>query len=85
MLNETRRLGYGERVIDFGGDFNKPRSESDDGRLSIAVPIAVDGEVIAGINLTWNCKVATTENIVKMHLTDLRQAAQEISDDLRKA
>lgn len=82
LLSETRRIGYGERVNDFGGDFNKPRWESDDGRLSIAVPISVDGEVIAAINLTWNTKVTTKKDIVAKHLADLKQAAKEISDKM---
>lgn len=82
LLNETRRLGYGERAGDFGGDFNESRRESDDGRLSIAVPVMASGDVIAVLNLTWNRKVKTTEEVVKAHLSELTAAAHEISTNL---
>lgn len=83
LLEETRRLGYGQRADDFGGNMNVPRSKSDDGRLTIAVPVWSNSEVIAVINITWNRKVMTLDKIVEKHLTDLTNAASEISTALQ--
>jgi IclR family transcriptional regulator, mhp operon transcriptional activator len=79
LLNETKRMGYGERYQDFGGNFNLSRREWNDGRDSIAVPIVVDFDVVAVINLTWFHKVKTVEQIVAAHLGTLKEAAAEIS------
>jgi IclR family mhp operon transcriptional activator len=79
LLNETKRLGYGERYQDFGGNFNLSRREWNDGRDSVAVPIVVDFDVVAVINLTWFHKVKTVEQIVAAHLGTLKDAAAEIS------
>jgi IclR family transcriptional regulator, mhp operon transcriptional activator len=79
VLNETRRQGYGVRDPDFGGHYDKPRRESDDGRNSIAVPIAVVGAVIGCVNLTWVAKVTTAQQIVKQHLAELKEAAEEVA------
>jgi IclR family transcriptional regulator, mhp operon transcriptional activator len=79
LLNETKRLGYGERYQDFGGNFNLSRREWNDGRDSVAVPIVVDFDVVAVINLTWFHKVKTVEQIVAAHLGTLKEAAAEIS------
>jgi IclR family transcriptional regulator, mhp operon transcriptional activator len=82
LLEETRRLGYGQRTPDFGGHFDQTRREWNDERDSIAVPIWAGEEVIASINLTWMHKVATVPQIVKAHLPHLTAAAQEISTRL---
>lgn len=79
IISETKKLGYGHRATDFGGDFDKTRRESDDHRDSIAVPIWAGDEVIAVINLTWMHKVATVDQIVKAHLLTLIEASREIS------
>lgn len=79
LLEETRRIGYGTRTPDFGGHYEKPRRESDDGRDSIAVPIWAGEEVVAAVNLTWIHKVMTVPQIVKTCLPHLAQAAREIS------
>jgi IclR family transcriptional regulator, mhp operon transcriptional activator len=83
LLNETKRSGYGERYQDFGGNFNLSRREWNDGRDSIAVPIVVDQDVIAVINLTWFHKVKTVEQMVATHLDALKDAATEISRRLK--
>ncbi|OGA19045.1 MAG: transcriptional regulator [Betaproteobacteria bacterium RIFCSPLOWO2_02_FULL_66_14] len=85
MLNETRRQGYAVRQPDFGGHFDKPRSEWDDGRNSIALPIAVGGPVIGCVNLTWIAKVAPVQEIVRRHLASLREAVEEISHRMQQA
>jgi IclR family mhp operon transcriptional activator len=79
LLDETRRLGYGNRTPDFGGHFDQTRREWNDDRDSIAVPIWAGDEVIAALNLTWMHKVATIPQIVKAHLPELTAAAREIS------
>lgn len=54
-------MEYGHRTPNFGGHFEQSRREWNDGRDSIAVPIWIDDEVIAVINLTWMHKVATVQ------------------------
>jgi IclR family mhp operon transcriptional activator len=78
VLSETRRQGYAVRDPDWGGCFDKPRRESDDGRNSIALPIRVGTAVIGGVNLTWIMKVATVQQIVRQHLGAFREAVSEI-------
>jgi IclR family mhp operon transcriptional activator len=82
LLEETRRQGFGHRVPDFGGHFDLPRCNWDDGRSSIAVPIRVAGEVVAAVNLTWIRKVAELRQIVATCLDPLRAAAAEIAGRL---
>lgn len=82
LLAETRELGYGVRFPDFGGDYNDSRGAVNDGRNSIAVPIFVGEDVIAGLNLTWISKVATVEKIVQSNLGFLQDAAAQISQRL---
>lgn len=83
LVKETTRCGYGYRTEDFGGDLNEPRRVVDDGRLSIAVPVWCNGEVLAVINLTWKREVKTLEKIVEDHLADLINAADEITTTLQ--
>jgi IclR family transcriptional regulator, mhp operon transcriptional activator len=83
LLNETKRLGYGERYQDFGGNFNLSRREWNDGRDSIAIPIVIDVDVVAVINLTWFHKVKSVAQIVSAHLEPLKDAAAEISRRLK--
>src|SRR3712207_5556729 len=71
MVETTRRRGYGVRAPDFGGDHDRPRSEVDDGRESIAMPVRVDGRVLGTINLTWRRQVLSTTGLVQRHLKDL--------------
>jgi len=57
----------------------RARRESNDDRDSIAVPIWVNEEVIASLNLTWMHKVSTVQEMVKAHLPVLIAATREIS------
>lgn len=79
VLAETRRRGYGVREPGFGGHYDRPRREVDDGRNSIAVPIVVGGTVIGCLNLTWLNRVTTVGRIVEQHLPALQQAASRIA------
>lgn len=85
VLNETRRQGYAVRHPDFGGHYDKPRSEWDDGRNSIALPIMAGAGVIGCVNLTWIAKVATVQQIAAQHLSCLRDAVAEVSRGMQAA
>lgn len=85
LLKETRNLGYGTRVQDFGGHFDQSRRDWDDRRNSIAVPIYAGEEVVAVVNLTWMHAVATVREIADKHLAILQQAAHDISVKLMAA
>ena len=78
LVETTRLRGYATRTDDFGGDYNLPRSEADDGRSSIAVPIQLDGRVLGCINLTWRRRALPVQQIVRLHLHDLRRAVAGI-------
>lgn len=82
MLEDTRRRGYGVRDPTFGGHFDKPTRESDDGMTAIAVPIMVAECVVATINLYWRKRIATTKQIARRYLKDLKAAAELIASKL---
>ncbi len=82
LLDETRRMGYGLRVPDFGGHFDLTRRGFDDGRDSIAVPIRAGDEVVAAVNLTWIPKVLGLRQVVATCLPPLREAAEAIGQRL---
>lgn len=80
VVRRTQLRGFGLRAAGFGGHYDKPRSQHDDGRNSIAVPINVAGHGILGcVNLTWLKKVASVDEITELHLGDLRHAVATIS------
>ena len=85
MVETTRRRGYGVRAPDFGGDHDRPRSEVDDGRESIAMPVRVDGRVVGCINLTWRREVLSLPTAVERHLQDLRTAVRTVEERARAA
>jgi IclR family mhp operon transcriptional activator len=72
LVARTRAQGYGLRDPSF----------SDDGRNSIGVPVIVDGQVAAILNLTWARRVASEEHIVGRHLADMRSAAAAMAEQL---
>lgn len=83
VLSETRVLGYGIRDPRFGGDFDAPRRQRDDGRDSIAVPIMFGERVFGCINLTWIQKVISRKQIVDAHLPALLDASRTIAHKLQ--
>jgi IclR family transcriptional regulator, mhp operon transcriptional activator len=85
MIEATRRRGYGVRAPDFGGDHDRPRSEVDDGRESIAMPVRVDGRVVGCINLTWRRQALSLPTAVQRHLEDLRTAVRTVEERAREA
>ena len=79
MIAKTRRRGFGARAPGFGGDYDKDRSEFDDGHHSIAVPIrSADREVVGCINLSWKRRVINIRDGIHRYLGPLRAAAQRI-------
>ena len=85
IVETTRQRGYSVRAPDFGGDYDRPRSEVDDGRESIAMPVMVDGRVLGTINLTWRRQVLSTTGLVQRHLTDLQDAVRTVEERARAA
>jgi IclR family transcriptional regulator, mhp operon transcriptional activator len=85
LVATTRERGYGVRAPDFGGDPLRPRSEVDDGRESIAMPVRLDDRVVATINLTWRRQVMSTTGMVQRHLDDLRRAVATVEERAREA
>ncbi|HEY1319475.1 MAG TPA: helix-turn-helix domain-containing protein [Streptosporangiaceae bacterium] len=78
MVEITRRRGYSVRSPDFGGDYSKPRSEADDGRNSIAMPIRLSDQVLGCVNLTWRKQALTVAALVQRYGADLRSAVTTI-------
>ena len=85
MVETTRRRGYSVRAPDFGGDHDRPRSEVDDGRESIAMPVRVDGRVVGCINLTWRRQALSLRTAVQRHLEDLRTAVRTVEERAQAA
>lgn len=78
MLRETRAQGYALRHPDFGGHYDLPRSQSDDGRESLAIPIRLGNHVPGTINITWSKQVFSRAEAVERFLTPLKRAAKDI-------
>lgn len=78
-LAQVRERGYGFRDTSFGGHFDKPRREFDDGRESLATPIIVGDRVLGCVNLTWTARVADFMTIARTHLGAVRDAADQIA------
>ena len=78
-LAQVRTRGFGFRDSAFGGHFDKPRREYNDGRDSIAAPIVVGDRVLGCVNLTWSTRVAKRATIAVKHLKSLQRATTEIA------
>jgi IclR family mhp operon transcriptional activator len=85
LVESTRRRGYATRTSDFGGDYERPRSEVDDGRNSIALPVQLERHVLGCMNLTWRRDVVSLQQIVRLHLHDLRRAVAAVEAGVRQA
>src|SRR4051812_37544299 len=85
LVGSPRQPGYGARAPDSGGDYSRPRSEVDDGRESIAMPVRPDQRVVATLNLTWRRQVMSTTGMVQRHLGDLRAAVETVEERARAA
>lgn len=85
LVESTRDRGYGIRAPDFGGDYSRPRSEVDDGRESIAIPVRPQERVVATINLTWRRQVMSTTGMIQRHLGDLQAAVRTVEERARAA
>ncbi len=85
LVKTTRVRGYSVRDADFGGHYFKTRSEANDERHSIAMPIRLGDQVIGCVNLTWKARLTTTAAIVATHLETLRQAVDAIERQARSS
>jgi IclR family mhp operon transcriptional activator len=85
LMETTRQRGYSVRAPDFGGDYDRPRSEVDDGRESIAMPVRLGDRVLGCINLTWRRQVLSLTGLVQRHLDDLRTAVRTVEERARAA
>jgi IclR family mhp operon transcriptional activator len=71
LVETTRARGYSIRSPDY---------YLQDGRNSIAMPVRVQDEVVACVNLTWRKTVMRAAEAAKRHLTDLRAAVHRIEE-----
>lgn len=53
-----------------------------DGRRSLAVPIIVEGQPVAAINITWPSRRMATEDVIARHLGALQATARVIATGL---
>ncbi len=78
-LREVRERGYGFRDPSFGGDYDRPRKEVDDGRESLAAPVIGRDRILGCANITWPSRADTLKGVAGRHLEDLRAAARAIA------
>lgn len=79
ILERTRRLGYGVRDPEFGGDYDAPKARHDDRLAAIAVPIPKDGGLHGCLNMVWIESLFTVDQVVEKYLGILQNAAQRIA------
>ncbi|MGO4762068.1 helix-turn-helix domain-containing protein [Cupriavidus sp. 2KB_3] len=80
LIELTQQRGYGVREQEFGGDYDKPRTEADDRLEALAVPIMENKLRVYGcVNIVWIRGVRTQEQIVKQCLHPLRHTADAIA------
>jgi IclR family mhp operon transcriptional activator len=79
MLAETRAQGFGLRAPDFGGDFDKGRTQADDGRDSLGVPIRLGHHVPGTLNITWTRRVMKRDRAIECLVPPALRAAEEIA------
>jgi IclR family mhp operon transcriptional activator len=83
VLAEVRARGYGTRdATHTGGYYGGPPHA--DGLFSIAVPLRDGPRVLGAINMLWLKTAFSIEVFATRHLADLREAAAEIVNALRK-
>lgn len=85
MLAETRAQGFGLRDPDFGGDFDKGRTQADDGRDSLGVPIRLGRHVPGTLNITWTRRVMKRDRAVKLLAPAALRAAEDIARRLMRS
>lgn len=84
LLEETRKLGYGTRDSSFGGDYDRPKSEYNDGLAAMAVPILTqEGTVLGCVNIVWVERLFKVSVMADKYLKDLQQTADRITRKMR--
>lgn len=82
MLGTIRERGYALREPFHPWADRDWQAVRQDGRRSMAVPVLVDEQPVASINITWLQRRSETATVVQRHLGALRRAADAISADL---
>ncbi len=85
IIEEIRALGYALRAPDFGGNFDKSRRVSDDGRDSLGVAIRMGSHVPGAINVTWARRALSREKAIALLAEPAMKAAAEISERLMRS
>lgn len=75
LASETRAKGYGIRA----DGYSVRRATLDDKTNGIAVPIFLQGRIVACINLVWVLSAFDEDAFVRRYLSDLRSAADSIA------
>jgi IclR family mhp operon transcriptional activator len=83
ILAETRARGFATRDPSFTGG-NYGGLPMDDGLQAIAVPLLDRTKVHGSINILWIKAAFTVDEFAARHLDDLRSAATEIVESLRR-
>jgi IclR family transcriptional regulator, mhp operon transcriptional activator len=76
-VHQTRERGYGIRLRQYRGE-----RVADDGLRAIGVPIRHHAEVFGAISLLFPRHFSSTDEMARLHLASLKQAAETISGDL---
>lgn len=78
LVSETRDKGYGIRA----DGYSVRRATLDDKTNGIAVPVILQGRIVACINLVWVLSAFDEDAFVRRYLGDLRGAADSIAQRL---
>ena len=83
-MQTIREKGYADRHSSFRGKTSLTGSNYDDGLSAIAVPVMDGCEVAACLNMVWNRRLATPDEMVRDHLENLKNTATEAIDILER-
>lgn len=84
ILSDVRARGYASRDPGFaGGYYGRPPYS--DGLYAIAVPLVEGKRAHGAINLLWLRQAGSVEEFAKTHLNELKIAAAEIVDALKRS
>lgn len=82
ILGAIRERGYALREPFHPWPDRNWQAVRQDGRRSMAVPVAVEGRPVASLNITWLQRRSETATVVQRHLGALQRAAEAIAADL---
>jgi IclR family transcriptional regulator, mhp operon transcriptional activator len=82
ILTDARRQGFAARDPVHPWPDRSKIMTMRDGRRSIAVPVFVQRQAVASLNLTWPSRRTTLEEVVARHLRTLQSTARAIGQAL---